>query len=823
MYRLINLKIVAGKCVWYLQDYHSRVFSLTTKLPFQDYFFATEDQVELIKLHYPRDEKNKKNLFSFAIQSELYEFERFEYRDERVWKVRLPHPYMKYDIRSEIEKNYNELVFEADISIVDLILKDLRIYEGVEFANGKVKPCKLPDDFPPLKQIIIDFETDDRIEILRKSEKYTESFAKPDVARIISMSALDPQTEQVTHFCDSDEKKLLMEIKEFLKPYQIIRAWSGRKFDFIMFKRWKFVDIPFNIDKYILIDDMIIHEMMNRKESFYVSLDQAGLRYLDERKIKHKWGFYEAFLHHRKELEEYNNRDVELMHKLEEKFGFTNIIINLGYKENVGVLPQHILYSRKPSIQAVMRASLNHYNKRIIWKSKSDIPALDKFEGAFIPTPIAGRHPNVIGIDLISLYNNIIQTLNISPEQFYNNESVKGILKDFPPSDPLPDRYYSYDRYPHEGIMPRVLRIFEEDRNYYKELRNESIGEQYKIYESVQQGLKIVLLSIYGGLGARGSTVSKYAGGHISGAKSFYHWECASDVTALGREILKLTIRVTEEMGYKVIYGDTDSIYFTLGELPLQIEQVKEIIENVVATVNKEAQTILDKYNIPQERRKIKMEAQGWYHPFVLFDKKKHYFARELYNAENKRLHSIDHIEVYAKGVKMAKTSEPEFIKKFQESVYKMALTYRSFGEVMAKIKDEKYLFDIGRYDETLVFETKIKAYLSEASDSIAVRLAQDLKAKGKYQEKTSVFYVISHVGIDGKAVGMIEGSPIQRSGRDYVWNQRIKPWIDELLDFVYPSQTNFDGELVAGANRKRRKQKKEKKVMKIKNLDEFF
>ena len=91
----------------------------------------------------------------------------------------------------------------------------------------------------------------------------------------------------------------------------------------------------------MLLDDQIIFEMMQRKESWFVSLDQAGVRYLGKAKIKHKWSFYDAFLKHHKELEEYNNRDVELCHELEQKFGFTSIITNLGYKKDNDNLQNH--------------------------------------------------------------------------------------------------------------------------------------------------------------------------------------------------------------------------------------------------------------------------------------------------------------------------------------------------------------------------------------------------------------------------------------------------------------------------------------------------
>ena len=41
----------------------------------------------------------------------------------------------------------------------------------------------------------------------------------------------------------------------------------------------------------------------------------------------------------------------------------------------------------------------------------------------------------------------------------------------------------------------------------------------------------------------------------------FYNAKIANAITAFGRFFLNLTTKKVEEMGYKVIYGDTDSIF----------------------------------------------------------------------------------------------------------------------------------------------------------------------------------------------------------------------------------------------------------------------
>ncbi|KKN39532.1 hypothetical protein LCGC14_0742250 [marine sediment metagenome] len=779
--RILNVVVSPqrNKLIWYLMGQNGKKYSELTPLPFLDYFFCSSEEISLILKHYPELQ------LSFNTMENHY-FAEYKDRDKKVVKVETRMPNLKNGMRIKLEEEENILICEADVDYVDLVLKDLGLSEFVKIIKEvphPVKPIDVPADFPPILMAFADFETDDRSSSIRASNYKT--FAKPDTCRLLSCSVRDAQTGETWHFVNDDEKQLCEDISAKFDEYHHLEFWNGNSFDKSFDKRFIMNGVPLNWNRWIVTDAMIIHEILNPKERKFVSLDKAGERYVDMRKVPHEESFYELFAENRPLLETYNNKDVEIMHLLENKFSFSGIVRDLSYHPDVGILPQSFRFARKPSIQAIMRTSLNHFGKRIVWKSKSENPISTSYVGAITLDAVAGKHNNVIGIDLASLYNNVIQTWNISPEQLMFKETIghKTLIEE--------KEHHTYDRFDHEGIMPRVLRIFEEGRNKYKAMREGKTGEEYKTLDKIQQGLKIVLLAITGGLGARGSTAQK-AGMKPTGPKSFYSWHSASDFTAFSRAILLLAIKTAKRLGYKIIYGDTDGFYVVdkngkVREMSFTELKIIQMIDDLVKTVDDDIEDFLVEWDIPPEKRKIKMEAQGMYDPFVLFDKKKSYFANFIYNAESGKFF-FDDIEFYAKGVRMEQTSAPQFIKDFQKSIYTMILQNKDRKEVQQFIDGNRVSFDIGKFDKGLVFERKIRKIKDYKVKSAHIKLAEELVNKGQLQESSTLFYVFAYDSING-IVAKQEGHPISHSGRRYFWDHHVKTWLNEVMEIVYPQQ----------------------------------
>ncbi|MGQ9679821.1 MAG: DNA-directed DNA polymerase [Candidatus Bathyarchaeia archaeon] len=166
------------------------------------------------------------------------------------------------------------------------------------------------------------------------------------------------------------------------------------------------------------------------------------------------------------------------------------------------------------------------------------------YEGGLVLTPKPGIHNNIAVLDFKSMYPNIMIAKNISPDTLLQ------------PGDPEPP----------EGVWkaPQVGYRFRRDRmGFYNEvlaglikrrsevsMRMKGLNEdsfEYKMLNSQQQAIKLITNATYG-----------YAG--WLGAR-WYSKGVAEATAAWGRETIKDTIKLADEMGLEVIYGDTDSIF----------------------------------------------------------------------------------------------------------------------------------------------------------------------------------------------------------------------------------------------------------------------
>ncbi len=174
------------------------------------------------------------------------------------------------------------------------------------------------------------------------------------------------------------------------------------------------------------------------------------------------------------------------------------------------------------------------------------------YPGGLVKEPIKGMHENVAVLDFRSMYPSLIIKYNIS----FDTLSPSG--------ENVAPNGYRFRARP-EGFLPRALKtLLEERRRIQERLRRlppDSV--EARILDARQRAVKIIANAIYGYTGWAGAR--------------WYSREVAEATTAWGREVISSTIKRAEELGMKVVYSDTDSLF--LKNYESRLEKLVEWIE----------------------------------------------------------------------------------------------------------------------------------------------------------------------------------------------------------------------------------------------------
>jgi DNA polymerase-2 len=153
----------------------------------------------------------------------------------------------------------------------------------------------------------------------------------------------------------------------------------------------------------------------------------------------------------------------------------------------------------------------------------------DNSPGGFVMASQSGLYDSVLVLDFKSLYPSIIRTFLIDPVGL-----VAGTRDSADTAATVPGfRGARFSRDKH--CLPAIVKQIWDGREAAKRARNAPLS----------QALKIIMNALYGVLGSSGCR--------------FFDPRLASSITLRGHEIMHQTRKLIEELGYPVIYGDTDS------------------------------------------------------------------------------------------------------------------------------------------------------------------------------------------------------------------------------------------------------------------------
>ena len=183
----------------------------------------------------------------------------------------------------------------------------------------------------------------------------------------------------------------------------------------------------------------------------------------------------------------------------------------------------------------------------------------EPYRGAIVLEPLRGVHENIAVLDFSSMYPSIMIKYNIGPDTIVREG------EECPEAGchVAPEVGYRFRKEPpgfFKNVLETLLKARREIRSAMKKLSPDT--PEYRVLDERQRALKVLANAAYGYMGWVGAR--------------WYCRECAEAVTAWGRETIRRAIAIARELGLKVIYGDTDSLFVTYDK-----EKIERFIERV--------------------------------------------------------------------------------------------------------------------------------------------------------------------------------------------------------------------------------------------------
>ena len=251
--------------------------------------------------------------------------------------------------------------------------------------------------------------------------------------------------------------------------------------------------------------------------------------------------------------------------------------------------------------------------------------------------------------------------------------------------------------YEKEGVVPGLLTRWYTERKAIQKQAKEAYGtDKFDYYDKRQLVRKILLNSAYGAL--------------LNEHCRFYDKRIGQSVTLSGRQIVKhmmSTINETVEGVYShegsaIVYGDTDSCYFTAyptlkpqiesGSLEWNKETCIGLYDGIADNANDSFPQFMEKaFHAPRKNGEIIKAGRELIGDRAIFMVKKRY-AINIFDKEGKRKDKDGQLgDIKAMGLDLKRADTPKYVQEFLMNVLQMVLQQgKGREEVIETIKDFK-------------------------------------------------------------------------------------------------------------------------------------
>jgi len=511
----------------------------------------------------------------------------------------------------------------------------------------------------------------------------------------------------------------------------------------------------FDIVGRVHMDYMNLYRKYTYEERHSYALDAIGEYELNDRKIPYEGSLDQLYNQDFKKFLEYNRQDVALIDKLDKRLKFLDLANELAHANTV------LLQTTMGAVAVTEQAIINEAHQRgMVVPTRKGYSDDNQAAGAYVAYPKKGIHEWIGAIDINSLYPSAIRALNMSVETIIgqlrpimtdayiqNKMSTNGgkfadaweglfgsleynavmnreigteITVDW--EDGSSETYsaaqiykmvfdsnqswslsangtlFTLDR---QGVVPGLLERWYKERQELQAKKKEAKdAKEAAFWDKRQLVKKINLNSLYGAI--------------LNPGCRFFDKRIGQSTTLTGRCIAQHMDATVNEVltgeydyvGQAIIYGDTDSVYFSAwpivkddvakGLMEWNADISIRLYDQIADQVNVSFPGFMERaFHVPKENGVIIKGGREIVASKGLFITKKRYAAL-IVDLEGKRLDTEGKSgKIKAMGLDLKRSDTPKVVQEFLSRILKQVLDGATREEVIESIKTFKEEFKL--------------------------------------------------------------------------------------------------------------------------------
>jgi DNA polymerase elongation subunit (family B) len=517
------------------------------------------------------------------------------------------------------------------------------------------------------------------------------------------------------------------------------------------FEKYGKIAQTFDLVGRVHLDSLNLYRKYTYEERHTYRLDAIGEIEVGENKVPYEGTLDQLYNNDFRKFIEYNIQDTALLDKLDKKLRFIDLSNTVAHENTV--LLQTTMGAVAVTEQAIVNEA-HHRGLQVPNRPKRDDTENTQAAGAYVAFPKKGLHKWVASMDLNSLYPSVIRALNMGQETIvgqirpeiseqrvhedttlkkksfagswegrFSTEEYEAVIeqrKDIPLTVDWEDgrcdvlsgaELYSliYDNHmpwmlssngtifttEFEGVIPGLLkRWYAERKDMQAQLikakeANNPIEIEY--WDKRQLVKKINLNSLYGAI--------------LNPGCRFFDKRIGQSTTLTGRTIVKhMSAEVNnvitgtyDHVGEAMIYGDTDSCYFSAwpilkddvnsGKLEWNIDKCITLMDQVCEQANTTfPEFMLKAFHCPKSRSDVIAAGREIVAQSGLYITKKRYAALVVDNEGFRTDTDGKPGKVKAMGLDLRRSDTPVFMQQFLSEILLMVLTDIPQADVLERI-----------------------------------------------------------------------------------------------------------------------------------------